>query len=247
MRVKPQITTAVVLCGGLGTRLRSVLPDQPKTLAPVNGKPFICFLLDQIIAGGCSRIVLSAGYKADQLQTALGREYRSVPLVYSVEDKPLGTGGALRRTLPSLDQFPVLVLNGDSYTDLKLDEYLRWHMAQDIAASMVLTEVPDIERFGSVQVSGSRIVSFEEKGFSNVAKPSNLINAGIYLLSRYHIETIPADTVVSLERQCFPNWILTGFYAFTTVARFIDIGTPDSYSSVSSFFRTHETETISIS
>jgi len=123
--------TAVILAGGLGTRLQPVVPDKPKVLVEVLGRPFLVYLLDQLVSLGLHKVVLCTGYKGDKVQECFGGAYRSLRLLYSREDEPLGTGGALRLALPCFSSDTILVMNGDSYIDADLGTYLDWFFQKD--------------------------------------------------------------------------------------------------------------------
>lgn len=229
--------TAVVLAGGLGTRLRSVVADRPKVLAEVNGRPFLCYLLDQLTTAGIRRIVLATGYMAETVSSILGARYHDADLRYSVETEPLGTGGALRLALPHLDTDPVLVLNGDSFCAVDLATFAVAHAQRNAVASLALATVADISRYGAVDLAADgAITAFEEKG---ERRGQGLINAGIYLLQRSTFAAIPAGVAVSLERDVFPGLISNGLYGFTQTGRFIDIGVPDDYQAAAAFFHDH--------
>jgi NDP-sugar pyrophosphorylase family protein len=224
---------ALILVGGLGTRLRSVLPDRPKALAPVAGRPFLAFLLDQLQAAGVRRVVLCTGYQAHQVEETFGSRYRDLSLAYSREEMPLGTGGALRLALPLLDAEHALVLNGDSYVDLPLGEFHTWHREHGFAGSLLLTWVEDAARFGTVETDASgRIQAFREK--QGLSRPG-WINAGVYLLARAHLEELPAGRPVSLEREAFPAWLAEGLGGYTRRAAFLDVGTPESLAQAETF------------
>lgn len=225
-------TTAAILAGGLGTRLRAVVADCPKVLSPVGGAPFLARLLDQLAAARLDRVVLCTGYLGDQIETRFGPAYRGMRLEYSRESTPLGTGGALREALPRIGSELALVLNGDSYCRVDLDRFRRFHAAHGAGASLVLTRAPDVARFGSVTVEeGGRILGFAEK---SAVRGAGWINAGIYLLAREVIETIPVGRAVSLELEMFPTW--SGMYGFRCEGPFLDIGTPESYAAAERFF-----------
>jgi NDP-sugar pyrophosphorylase family protein len=224
---------ALILVGGLGTRLRSVLPDRPKALAPVAGRPFLSFLFDQLQAAGVRRAVLCTGYRAHQVEETFGSRYGDLALSYSHEETPLGTGGALRLALPRLDAELALVLNGDSYVDCSLAEFHAWHREHGFAGSLVLTWVEDAARFGTVDVGATgRIQAFREK--QGLSRPG-WINAGIYLLPRQLLEALPADRRVSLEREAFPAWLLGGLGGCARRAAFLDVGTPESLAQAEAF------------
>jgi NDP-sugar pyrophosphorylase family protein len=222
------IATAVILAGGLGTRLRSAVPDRPKVMAEVGGRPFVEYLLDQLALHGVRSVVLCTGYLAGMVEERLGPRYRSLALRYSREPKPLGTGGALRHALPLLDTSPVLVLNGDSYCDAPLTAFAQWHVGGGNAASLLLVRVDDARRFGRVVIDeAQRIVRFVEK--SDEPGPG-LVNAGVYVLEREMIASITPHGAVSLERDVFPGWIGRGLCGYPVPARMWDIGVPDAYA-----------------
>jgi len=228
--------TALILSGGLGTRLRSIVPDRPKVLAPVAGRPYLAHLLDKLVETGLRRVVLCTGYRADQVRAEFGARYRGLGLLYSEESQPLGTAGALRLALAHVDSRTLLVLNGDSYCAADLHTFWRFHHRQpsEQAASLLLTEVADTRRYGRVSVDAAgRITRFLEK---SQASGRGLINAGIYLLDRALVESIPTGRAVSLERDLFPTLIGSGVYGFASSSAFIDIGTAESYAAADLFF-----------
>lgn len=228
--------TCVILAGGVGSRLRSVVSDRPKGLAEVNGRPFLAFLLDQLVAAGARRAVFSTGYLAPQIEEAFGDRHRGMGIGYSHETVPLGTGGGLRLAAETATSPTLLVLNGDSYCEVDLTAFLTDAVHHDRSPALVLSRQADTSRFGRVDHgSDGRITSFREKGESPGA---GWINAGIYALPRGLVMAIPAGRPVSLEREVFPAWIGQGLRAFPSEGRFLDIGTPESYREASAFFRT---------
>jgi NDP-sugar pyrophosphorylase family protein len=229
-------STAAILAGGLGTRLRSVVADRPKALAPVHERPFITFLLDQLAGYGVKRVVLLTGYKAAQVRAALGDEYRDMQLCYSEETTPLGTGGAIRNAWPMLDAASLLVINGDSYCGANLAEFARFHCARAADISMVAAAAADCSRFGKIRIGvHGDILSFQEK---QAGAGAGWINAGIYLLQTALIADIPANRSVSFEREMIPQWLAAGkkVAGLPSDAVFLDIGTPESYAQAEQFF-----------
>jgi NDP-sugar pyrophosphorylase family protein len=228
--------TAAILAGGLGTRLRSVVADRPKVLAPVGGRPYLTYLLDQLAGASIREVVLLTGDRAAQVREALGETYAGLRLIYSAEPTPLGTAGALRRALPHLSAPAVLLLNGDSYCDVNLDAFRLFHREQGAGVSLVLARVAGASRFGQVRVGrGGRIVRFAEKC---EARGAGWINAGVYLLDRGLIEEAPLRRPLSLERDLLPGWVAGGrVCGFQCEGRFLDIGTPESYAEAEMFFR----------
>jgi D-glycero-alpha-D-manno-heptose 1-phosphate guanylyltransferase len=227
--------TAVILAGGLGTRLRAVVADRPKALAPIAGRPFLSYLLDQLRAAGIRRVVLCIGHLGEQIRAVFGSSYRGIDLVYSQEPSPIGTGGALRHALPLLGESPLLVMNGDSYCAVDLGELWSWHHLRSAPASLVAVDVADASRFGRIEVDrADRVIGFHEKSTDAIA---GRVNGGVYLVAPELIARIPAGGPVSLEREVFPGWIEEGLYAFSANARFIDIGTPESFALAERFVR----------
>jgi len=225
---------AVILAGGLGTRLRSVVQDRPKVLAEIAGRPFLTYLLDQLIYAGISKVVLCTGYRSNQVRDVLGDEYRGLGITYSIEAFPLGTAGALRLALPLLRADTALVINGDSYCDADFASFLHWHENRQAMVSLLLTKVDDTQRFGRVQVAeNGTVTTFHEKG---IFSGPGLISAGVYLISRNLLVSIAGGTAASLEREVFPRGVGHGLYGFETESLFIDIGTPDAFASAESFF-----------
>jgi D-glycero-alpha-D-manno-heptose 1-phosphate guanylyltransferase len=222
---------ALILAGGLGARLRGVLDDRPKVLAPVAGRPFLSYLLDQLQDSGIHEAILCTGHRAAQIRAEFGSRYGDLELTYSEESTPLGTGGAVRHALAGTDASEMLVLNGDSYVAAKLTEFLRWR--NDFAGSLLLTWVEDAARFGTVKFGDEGgIRAFLEK--RGLPQPG-WINAGIYRLSRRLIEQLPADRPVSFESEAFPAWLAQGLGAYPVHAPFLDIGTPQSLAQAESF------------
>lgn len=226
--------TAVILVGGQGTRLQSVVSDRPKVLAEISGKPFLAYLFDQLLNSGIDKVVLCSGYMAEKIEACFGDSYESLAIRYSKEDQPLGTGGSLRLALPNLGSGTILVMNGDSYIDSDLDAYMDWFFAKDRQGSLLLTQMDDTSRYGTVIINKNKTVAAFKEKCNNVA--SGWINAGVYLMKISLISSIPAGKFYSLERDFFP--FLTGgkLYGYCGKGRFIDIGTPESYAIAEKFF-----------
>ncbi|HPS54363.1 MAG TPA: nucleotidyltransferase family protein [Sedimentisphaerales bacterium] len=226
--------TAMILVGGLGTRLQSVVSDRPKVLAEVCGKPFLAYLLDQVALTGIRKVILCSGYMSEKVEEAFGENYSGMEICYSVEKTLLGTGGAVRLALSKLTSNYALILNGDSYIDADIKEYIRWYFAKRRLVALLLTGVDDSSRYGKVCIDeDERITAFNEK---IAGSGPGLINAGMYLMDRLVIERIPANEVFSLEKKLFPAINKSEIYGFCCNASFIDIGTPQSYSVAENFF-----------
>lgn len=222
--------TAVLLVGGMGTRLRSVVSSGPKPLARVGKLPFLELLVRQLQTQGIRRIVMCTGYLAEEIEKAFGngRSGSNVTIQYSREDRPLGTAGAIKRAQNWLEkESAFLVMNGDSFLEADLSRLIRFHRDCKGLASLALVRVEDAGRYGTVQVdSEKRVVGFREK--TGDAAPG-LINAGVYVFNREIFDQIP-DVPSSLERDIFPQVLQRGIYGLETHGMFIDIGTPEDYS-----------------
>jgi NDP-sugar pyrophosphorylase family protein len=218
---------AVVLAGGMGTRLRSVVADRPKVLALVAGRPFLTYLLDQIAGAGIQRVVLSTGHLAEQFASVIGDRYRNIQIIYAHEEQPRGTGGAIRFASGFTDADQLLVMNGDSYCDADLSSYIDWHVNGRHDVSLMLAKVSDTSRYGTVENDADcRITAFIEKRPANTA---GYINAGVYLLRRPMLEQFPIGPS-SLERDVFPLWLRErAIMGRIAGGEFIDIGIPSDY------------------
>lgn len=220
---------ALVLAGGEGTRLRPLTLTTPKPVMPLVARPFLTFMLDWLARHGVDDVLLSCGYRSDDVARVLGDIHRGMRLRYVVEDEPLGTAGPLRLAADrGLLEDRVIVLNGDVLTDLDLTAQLAQHKASGAVGTLALTAVDDPSRYGVVPTNERREVeAFIEK--QPGPPPTNRINAGAYVLERPVIDRIPAGRAVSIEREIFPELVGHGLYGFLFDDYWIDIGTPESY------------------
>ena len=228
-------TTAVILAGGKGSRLQSVVADRPKPLALVAGRPFIEYLFDQISNAGINNAIISTGYLGEQIERQFGATYRTLSLRYSQEHFPLGTAGALRYALHLVTSQQVLVFNGDSYCDIDIKELLEFHFAKDARVTITTVTMPDVSRYGSVTTTNEGLVTdFEEKG---IKVGAGFINAGIYVIDTSVLAKVAPDTMISLEKDVLPQYIGESMYAFpSTGGTFIDIGIPSDYKRAQGLF-----------
>ena len=216
---------AIVLAGGFGTRMRELVPDLPKPMAPVAGRPFLEILLSELARKGFTRVVLSLGFMSEKIIAHFGDTYEGMELVHEVESQPLGTGGAIRAALARCLTDHVFVFNGDTYLDIEADEIERlWQTSRHPV--IVVREVPDTMRFGRVEIRDGRINVFLEKGNSG----AGLINAGCYVLPTQALDDFSLGLPFSLETEYFIKRLqYIRFDGFVTHGRFIDIGVPDDY------------------
>lgn len=218
--------TAAILCGGLGTRLRSVVRDRSKVMAEVGGRPFLSRLLDDLVAAGGHRVILCTGHQAASVQATLGASYGPLSLEYSQEETPLGTGGALAQASRLVDG-ELLAMNGDSYCGADLRALSAQHRASGALATLAVCQVADATAFGRVTLDPcDRVLGFAEKG----AGGPGWVNAGIYIVPSDWLRAVPTDRPVSLERELFPAWLPRGVGAVRIAGPLVDIGTPESYA-----------------
>lgn len=217
---------AVILAGGFGTRLRSVVADLPKPLAPVAGRPFLAIVLENLARQGCAAVVLSVGYKHELISEAFGTTFAGMELRYAVEDRALGTGGAMKLAAHQCRESDVFVLNGDSYAEFDSGAMMAAHRAAGSGITVCTVQVADTARYGSVLVEGNRVVGFSEKGLAGPGQ----INAGVYLIARDLMQTMGASEVFSFERDVLAARMADlRPIAFPGSGRFIDIGIPADY------------------
>lgn len=225
---------AVILAGGRGTRLKGVVSGKPKVLAEVNGRPFIFYILDQLLNAGINNVIISTGYLADQVEKTIGKRYGSLNVVYSNERNPLGTAGAIKLVQQNIKTEYFLVMNGDSYVDFNLLSLFMYSRKKKAKIVVLTKKVEDTSRYGTIKLNKNReIVKFIEKG---KISENGMINAGIYIVEKSAFNYIPDKIPCSLEYDYFPNMIGKNIYGFETNGRFIDIGTPASYSQAQNFF-----------
>jgi NDP-sugar pyrophosphorylase family protein len=225
-----------VLAGGLGTRVRAVLGDTPKLLAPVAGRPYLDHLLDWLARFGARRIVLGLGHRAEAVLAHLERHPTPELAVETVvEPRPLGTAGAVRFARARLRSDPVMVMNGDSFCDADLCALIERHGQAGVPGTLLCAEVEDAGRYGRVVVDHGGIVeAFVEKDpdYRGLAA----INAGIYLLSARLLDEIASGEAASLEREVFERLPRGSLAALVGRFRFIDIGTPESLAGAAAIF-----------
>jgi D-glycero-alpha-D-manno-heptose 1-phosphate guanylyltransferase len=219
---------AVLLVGGLGTRLRSIVPSAPKALAAVGSGSFLELLVGQLRSQRIRRLVMCTGYLADQIEREFGdgRAW-DIAIEYSKEEQPLGTAGAVKLAQTYLlDEPDFIVMNGDSFLEVDFQRLTAFHSGHDAIATMAVLRVEDTRRYGTVQIDpDGRVRGFSEK--TGIQAPG-LINGGIYIFNQAVFQHIP-EPPASLEMDVFPRLLNQGVYAQEQHGTFIDIGTPDDY------------------
>ena len=218
---------AVILAGGLGTRLREMLPDVPKPMADISGRPFLAYLIDFLADNGIEKILLSVGYRQEVIRGYFGDRYGEVVLEYVREDSPLGTGGAIRESLKKVESEDVLVLNGDTFFDLDVRKFCAFHMQRNPLLTLAVKPMHDFDRYGAVVVNRDRVCGFEEKSLRSFG----YINGGVYGINKRISEYFGGfGRNFSFEsdflQQCLGE---IDVFAFIDDGYFIDIGIPEEY------------------
>jgi D-glycero-alpha-D-manno-heptose 1-phosphate guanylyltransferase len=221
------IDEAIILAGGFGTRLKSVVSDVPKPLAPVGNRPFLAWLLDSLADQGVRRTILATGFMGEKVAAALGTHWRGMSLEYSQEEQPLGTGGAIVRASHRLQGEAFFVLNGDTWLALDYAAFDRQVCVLGARLGIALASVPDVSRYGAVRVErDGQVAGFVEKGHAG----PGYINAGVYRLDRELLADFPASSSFSFETEVLvPLVAREPVAAYTHTEAFIDIGVPQDY------------------
>ena len=231
LRGRSDYRQAVILAGGEGSRLRPITSRVPKPAAPLLGRPFISYILENLVRHGVDRAVFSTGYLAAAIEAEVGDGGRyGLEVRYASEDSPLGTAGAIKNAASELGPGGFLVLNGDILTDADLSAIVALHRERSAAATLLTTAVDDPSRYGLVDVrTDGRVASFVEKPDDDWPGPG-LINAGVYVLEPEVLDLVPPRREFSIERGVFPSLAASGsLYAFVGTGYWRDIGTPQSY------------------
>jgi D-glycero-alpha-D-manno-heptose 1-phosphate guanylyltransferase len=231
------LNTAIILAGGFGTRLKTIINDLPKPMAAVNGQPFLNYQLRYLKHFGFKKIILSVGYLAEKIRDYYHHDFEGLQIIYAIENAPLGTGGGIRLGLEKCDEAEALVLNGDSFFDVDLYSFSKQHERLGSQFSLALRAVKDTARYGTIETNASsQIVSFKEK--TDHALPG-LINAGMYILNKdLFLKNTLTNSNFSIEKDFFEkqlnNFTIMGF---EFKGYFIDIGIPADYKQAQDDFK----------
>lgn len=216
---------AVILAGGMGTRLRPLTNEIPKPLVPLLGKPLIRYIIDAL-PDEVDQVLIAVSYRKDDLQRYFEEHDLGLDVVLVEEKEPLGTGGALKNVSPYLDD-TFLAFNGDIISSLDLRAFVDFHRRKKGIGALALWRVEDPSAYGVVSMEGERISSFLEKPPPDES-PSDMINAGIYIFEQEILDHIPQGTV-SLEKDVFPHILSLGLYGMVFDGLWVDCGTRESY------------------
>lgn len=250
MLENPDITglDAVILAGGLGTRLRPVINGLPKCLASVADTPFLTYKILQLKAAGVRRVVLCVGYLSEHIQDYFQQHpIPGVELAYAFEEALLGTAGAFKNAEAAIESEHFIALNGDCYLDIDYRAFVNHHFSAGAVASLALVPVADPSRYGLVHFDEKKAIqAFLEKQDASPAQAGpHYINAGTYCLHRSVLQRIPPGEACSIERDIFPGLIGQGFQAYPMDGYFIDIGTPESYAQIEQDIRAGKLQLVS--
>lgn len=231
-----EIKTAIILAGGFGTRLQSVVTDVPKPMAPINSIPFLTYQFAYLKHFGITNIILSVGYLNEKIRDFYKNSFNGISIQYVIEDRPLGTGGGIRKAIELCKDEWVLALNGDSFFDVDLTLFQTKHSSIDSKISLALRKVTDAARYGTIELNNNRIISFKEK--NNILAPG-LINGGVYILNKeLFLTSTPANTNFSIEKDFFEtNLRSLQINGFEFNGYFIDIGVPEDYKQAQHDFK----------
>ena len=223
------LNTAIILAGGMGTRLKTIISDLPKPMAPIMNVPFLTYQLNYLKHFGIKKVIFSVGYLSEKIIAHYNQSFENISIEYSIEKNPLGTGGGIRMAMSNLNEDLVLILNGDSFFDLDLEQFYNLHLEQKSEFSLALRYVNMSERYGNIEFNSSnQITSFIEK---NQLNQSGYINAGVYILSKkLYLQNTKPNINFSIEKDFFEkqlNQLIIKGFEFKDY--FIDIGIPEDY------------------
>lgn len=216
---------AIVLAGGFGTRLNHIVNGVPKPMAPINGKPFLEYILDDLSNKGISKIIMAVGYKHELIIEYFGELYKGIAIDYSVEESPLFTGGAIKLALRMCQNQDVFVINGDTYFNVNLLEMKDAHQRYAADLTIATKKMFEFDRYGTVESMDSRIIQFKEKTYQE----SGFINAGVYLMNRNILEFVAEDKFSFETDFMEKNANKIKIFEYNCNGYFIDIGIPEDY------------------
>jgi D-glycero-alpha-D-manno-heptose 1-phosphate guanylyltransferase len=227
---------AIILAGGFGTRLQTVVSDVPKPMAPINNEPFLNYVFAYLKHYHIEHVVLSTGYLADKISDYYKSEFQGIKISYTKEETPLGTGGGIRLAMEKCYTKNVLVLNGDSFFDVNLNQYFNQHSSFHSDCSLALRKVDNAARYGTIKLGNGFIKEFKEK---DSIEKVGLINGGVYIINReLFLNKTEALKSFSIEKDFFETRINElNLMGFEYEGYFIDIGIPEDYNKAQDDFK----------
>lgn len=216
----------IILSGGLGTRLNGVIKNIPKVMAPINDKPFLEYVLNDLNEQKVNKVILATGYKKEYIKDYFGNKYKNIIIEYSEEEQPLGTGGAILKALTKVTNNNVIIMNGDIYTKLNFADLYKSHLNSGADVTLSLKMMENFERYGSVTLNNNRITDFNEKKFIS----KGYMSVGCYVFNRDVLADFKKDTNFSIENDFFTKYVkVMNFMPYFYHDVFIDIGIPEDY------------------
>jgi D-glycero-alpha-D-manno-heptose 1-phosphate guanylyltransferase len=221
------ISEAIILAGGLGTRLKDSVPGLPKPMAPIGDKPFLYYVLDYLHQAGIKRAVLSVGHLHKEISKFFGNQFKGIMLGYAIESVPLGTGGAIKLALKQIKSNEIAILNGDTFFPVPLREMYDFHRNKDADATLALKPMHKFDRYGTIELIDDRVHSFAEKTY----REYGLINGGVYIIHKNLLAGKEWPEKFSFEKEFLEkkaNRLM--FAGFSCDQYFVDIGIPEDYA-----------------
>ncbi len=220
----------VILCGGLGKRLRSEIGESQKTMAKVDDQPFLDILLKYLFNQGFRRAILCTGYQAESIEQHYRKNDIGMEIEFSQETTPLGTGGAIKNAAPLVQNNVFFALNGDCYCRMDYQALFNFHIAKKSCATLAVTRITDRSDYGSIRINDEkRIISFDEKmkKDSIATGSAYFINVGVYCFNKEVFSLMPKENKFSIEKDFFPKIVDQKFFGFEVSEELLDIGTPE--------------------
>lgn len=231
------LSEVIILAGGFGTRLRTVVSDMPKPMAPINDEPFLNYIFLYLKHFGITHAVLSTGYLSEKISDYYKNDYLGIKISYTKEETPLGTGGGIRLAMEQCKTKNVLVLNGDSFFDVNLKLYFNQHTSLKSDCSLALRKVENAARYGTIKLSSMSVIKiFKEK---DGVEKEGLINGGVYILNReLFLSKTEVNMPFSIEKDFYEKRINElNIFGFEHQGYFIDIGIPEDYKKAQDDFK----------
>ncbi len=219
--------SCIILAGGLGTRLRSAVPDLPKCMAPVAGKPFLQHIIDYCLNNGVTHFIFSLGYMHEVIEDFVLKTYPNLSVDFVIEHEPLGTGGGIRLAIQASKAEHVVILNGDTLFSVPLQTLMQFHLQHHASCTLALKPMKDFDRYGVVEIDANQhIRAFQEKKKYDFG----LINGGVYVVNKNAFLSLPFPEKFSFEKDYLEKYYLSEpMFGMVEDVYFIDIGIPEDF------------------
>ena len=216
---------AIILAGGFGTRLKQVVKDVPKPMAPINDTPFLEYILDWLNSHKINHVIIAVGYKKEIIIDYFKDSYKNIQIQYSIEDTPLFTGGAIKKALTKCNDKNIFIINGDTYFNVDLEKMYKFHLEKNSDFTIAVKQMQKFDRYGTVNTKEDKVIGFSEKKYHE----EGYINGGIYIFKKNLLNEVEKKAF-SLEQEYMEKYYnKINMNAFKSQAYFIDIGIPEDY------------------